>query len=209
MHACKMETTYLRGCSGKLELCLARPGCGVCQVLSKQQPLEPLFRCTGVALEIKCWCLSSPWRINPIRFSQGPGPVEERDCPPPQFTLSVCQLWDTKAHLESSPQPAERRQPDQVLPVSLPIHPTSCQLFKKQTLQEDGSGLHARQCRLRWFLLSSRFLPKNVPHVQSTCPSWDREASEISLGERRDRTQQERERRDSQKSRVNQREIRQ
>lgn len=67
----------------------------------------------------------------PIRFSQRPGPVGEKDCPFLQFTLSVCQLWDTKAHLVSSPQPAERRQPDQVLLVGLPIHPAGCQLFKK------------------------------------------------------------------------------
>ena len=35
------------------------------------------------------------------------------------------------------------------------------------------------------------FFPTDAPCLKSTCPSWCRKASEVSLGERRDRTQQE------------------
>ena len=98
------------------------------------------------------------------------------------------------------------------------IFPTAC--WTKATRSSSGRSSHPSYQlsafqkvntpgRLRWFLLSSRLFPNNAPRVKSTCPSWDREASEISLGDSRDRTQQERERRDSQKSSVNQREVRQ
>ena len=89
---------------------------------------------TGLA--VRAGASQSLWRINPIRVSPSPRPrTQGMPIPIAENHAVLLPTVRHRSRFQPSPQPAERRQPDQVLLVGLCFPPAVCCLLKKKTPQ--------------------------------------------------------------------------